>query len=189
MEGQDCTLSSKDENENRNLFSLEYQTRDDNDNTACVICLNRFEVGEELSWSQTLKCNHIFHTECVKPWFQKHNDCPCCRTKLILENSKTSNAIHSNSEEEPQNNNAEESDPSPPSVLPEEAGLFYISNGLVSRARKMTSLFQRTGSVNLENKTEVNSNTTINDVETSSSLEETEQFDEETGKSPRSCDR
>lgn len=40
-------------------------------------------MDEELSWSKTFKCKHIFHSECLIPWLMKHEDCPCCRTTLI----------------------------------------------------------------------------------------------------------
>ena len=45
----------------------------------CAICL------EKLNGRKTkTKCNHIFHTECLKEWNQmgEYNDCPICRTKL-----------------------------------------------------------------------------------------------------------
>lgn len=51
----------------------------------CSICLERFEPGEQLSWSKDLKCHHIFHTDCLQPWLMTNDDCPCCRTLFFDE--------------------------------------------------------------------------------------------------------
>ncbi|KAJ9162513.1 hypothetical protein P3X46_022278 [Hevea brasiliensis] len=46
----------------------------------CVICL------EGLSGSQValtkMKCNHIFHEECITRWLKVQNSCPTCRREL-----------------------------------------------------------------------------------------------------------
>jgi len=49
----------------------------------CSICLENFEPTDELSWSKSLKCHHVFHKECVLPWLMTHDECPCCRTVLF----------------------------------------------------------------------------------------------------------
>lgn len=49
----------------------------------CPICLESFEIGQELSWSRQNKCYHIFHTQCITPWLMTRYDCPCCRTSLL----------------------------------------------------------------------------------------------------------
>ena len=51
----------------------------------CSICLERFEPGEQVSWSKELKCHHIFHTDCLQPWLMTNDDCPCCRTLFFDE--------------------------------------------------------------------------------------------------------
>ena len=36
--------------------------------TQCAICLEEFNLGETLS---ILRCNHIFHKECIAPWIEQ----------------------------------------------------------------------------------------------------------------------
>ena len=45
----------------------------------CSICLTDFELGEE---SMILPCEHIYHPNCIKPWFQNKDHCPVCRTQM-----------------------------------------------------------------------------------------------------------
>ena len=46
----------------------------------CTICLDEFEFEEELI---KLKCHHIFHKECLKPWLDNNkNKCPICRANI-----------------------------------------------------------------------------------------------------------
>merc|ERR1712008_86959 len=49
----------------------------------CSVCLEVFEAGDKLSWSRTLRCEHVFHHECLMPWLMAHDECPYCRTKII----------------------------------------------------------------------------------------------------------
>ncbi len=43
----------------------------------CSICL--CELNEEISG---LPCSHSFHSECIRPWAEKNNSCPLCRTPI-----------------------------------------------------------------------------------------------------------
>jgi hypothetical protein len=45
----------------------------------CSICLKNFVKGQVI---RLLKCNHIFHDECILPWLEKRSCCPNCRTDL-----------------------------------------------------------------------------------------------------------
>ena len=47
--------------------------------TECVICLDRIT---ENSIIRKTVCNHIFHDECVLPWFKINSSCPICRYKF-----------------------------------------------------------------------------------------------------------
>lgn len=46
----------------------------------CLICMDEYERE---SWVSVLpKCDHIFHTKCIKEWGKYKQDCPTCREKL-----------------------------------------------------------------------------------------------------------
>jgi len=60
--------------------------------TICSICLERFKVGEEVSWSKKGKCDHVFHHECISPWLLKNENCPCCRGQYLLDSSEVCNS-------------------------------------------------------------------------------------------------
>lgn len=42
---------------------------------SCTICLEDFNDKEKLL---KLKCNHIYHEQCIKTWFNKKRICPNC---------------------------------------------------------------------------------------------------------------
>ncbi|OMJ85193.1 hypothetical protein SteCoe_13505 [Stentor coeruleus] len=46
------------------------------DNPTCTICQEEFRVGEML---KKLRCGHIYHGDCLMPWFQAKDTCPVCR--------------------------------------------------------------------------------------------------------------
>jgi len=64
----------------------------------CHICLERFQVGDEVSWSNVSKCRHTFHKACIEEWMMKHEDCPCCRA-VTLRLSRTDNATETTDEQ------------------------------------------------------------------------------------------
>lgn len=33
--------------------------------------------------AKKLPCNHIFHTSCLRSWFQRHQTCPTCRLDIL----------------------------------------------------------------------------------------------------------
>ena len=41
----------------------------------CSICLEQLTLYP----TNKLKCNHIFHTQCINTWFHTNNSCPFCR--------------------------------------------------------------------------------------------------------------
>ena len=46
----------------------------------CPICLEPFNIGEEVAWSKLQQCRHVFHYECILPWaVLGHVHCPVCR--------------------------------------------------------------------------------------------------------------
>ena len=46
----------------------------------CSICQENFkakEIGKEL------KCNHLYHKDCIERWLKIHSTCPCCREFVV----------------------------------------------------------------------------------------------------------
>ena len=48
-------------------------------NNECSICISDFTNDSIISIT---KCNHIFHTDCIKEWYKYKTDCPICREKI-----------------------------------------------------------------------------------------------------------
>ena len=57
-------------------FSYEYEQNED---TECAICCSGFDD----TGKYTSKCGHVFHIECIVPWYSKHISCPVCRSDDI----------------------------------------------------------------------------------------------------------
>lgn len=38
-----------------------------------------------------MPCNHIFHTSCLRSWFQRHQTCPTCRLDVLRPTPTTQN--------------------------------------------------------------------------------------------------
>ena len=45
-------------------------------NIACPTCLEIFTSKCDIS---TIRCGHVFHSECLKKWLERNNSCPQCR--------------------------------------------------------------------------------------------------------------
>lgn len=46
----------------------------------CIICREEMHAGVA---SKKLPCNHIFHTSCLRSWFQRQQTCPTCRLNIL----------------------------------------------------------------------------------------------------------
>ncbi|XP_052058683.1 E3 ubiquitin-protein ligase synoviolin B-like [Mytilus californianus] len=44
----------------------------------CIICRE-----DMIEFSKKLPCNHIFHTSCLRSWFQRQQTCPTCRMDVL----------------------------------------------------------------------------------------------------------
>ena len=55
------------------------------DASSCSICQNEEQEEEEEEEKEmvTTKCNHVFHSECLKQWVLIKTTCPMCRASLI----------------------------------------------------------------------------------------------------------
>ncbi|KAL2926190.1 E3 ubiquitin-protein ligase ATL31 [Bienertia sinuspersici] len=47
----------------------------------CSICLGFFEGDDKVRLLP--KCGHVFHVDCLNPWFMGHSTCPLCRANLV----------------------------------------------------------------------------------------------------------
>ncbi|KAF9138730.1 hypothetical protein BG015_002274 [Linnemannia schmuckeri] len=50
--------------------------------TECSVCKDEFERQDTCT---QLKCKHIFHEDCIKPWLKTSATCPTCRFSLVPE--------------------------------------------------------------------------------------------------------
>ena len=50
----------------------------------CVVCHDQYKEGDTV---MHLPCGHVFHEDCVLPWFEEHNTCPVCRYALPVQSS------------------------------------------------------------------------------------------------------
>ncbi|KAJ3673725.1 hypothetical protein LUZ60_005717 [Juncus effusus] len=46
----------------------------------CTVCLSEFEDHENLR--KLPGCCHVFHVDCIEPWFMSQVTCPVCRVDL-----------------------------------------------------------------------------------------------------------
>ena len=46
--------------------------------STCIICREEMITG-----CKKLPCNHIFHTLCLRSWFQRQQTCPTCRLDIL----------------------------------------------------------------------------------------------------------
>ncbi len=52
---------------------------------SCAICLSKYKVGDEVTWSSNSECKHCFHKGCISQWLSKKDNslCPCCRREFL----------------------------------------------------------------------------------------------------------
>jgi len=119
--------------EERGVNSLrEDENREEtNSGLTCPVCLDDFDVGDELSWSRELKCRHVFHSECLLSWLMKNDECPVCRTVLIEEED----FIHKSKEGNMDGSVSETLSFAETESLDSSSGVFFVLNGMVSLVR------------------------------------------------------
>ncbi|XP_050443055.1 E3 ubiquitin-protein ligase synoviolin B [Adelges cooleyi] len=76
---QDLVLSRKAIHNMNTLYpdatAEDFQTTEN----VCIIC--REDMTDTAA--KKLPCNHIFHTSCLRSWFQRHQTCPTCRLDIL----------------------------------------------------------------------------------------------------------
>ncbi|XP_066258918.1 E3 ubiquitin-protein ligase synoviolin A [Euwallacea similis] len=72
----------------------------------CIICRE-----EMVTASKKLPCNHIFHTSCLRSWFQRQQTCPTCRLDILRTPASSTRT----------NNNV----PNPPRAPPNAPNQFF----------------------------------------------------------------
>jgi hypothetical protein len=70
----DCEHDDDDDDEDDDQDSF---------NKSCGICLEKFRVGEAVSWSCDPGCEHVFHHECLRNWLLRRVRCPFCRIIVL----------------------------------------------------------------------------------------------------------
>jgi hypothetical protein len=82
---EDVKITLNEEQFN-NIETIIYENLNNNNNDECLICTEQFVQKDII---KKIKCNHLFHTHCIKPWLcEESNKCPICRVEADNANSK-----------------------------------------------------------------------------------------------------
>jgi hypothetical protein len=79
--------SDMDVEQGRQLFPvlfLSFWGKQDVENAECSICLEMYRLGDTICVSNVAECNHVFHQACISEWLWTHDQCPLCRTDLMI---------------------------------------------------------------------------------------------------------
>jgi len=52
----------------------------------CPICIDPFQPGDEVCWSKSERCNHVYHLDCMTEWLMENEECPLCRENYLCNN-------------------------------------------------------------------------------------------------------
>lgn len=66
----------------------------------CIICRE-----DMVNTSKKLPCGHIFHTACLRSWFQRQQTCPTCRLNILRTTNTTNDQAAQNEGMDQLNNN------------------------------------------------------------------------------------
>uniref|UniRef100_A0A0N5AU96 E3 ubiquitin-protein ligase hrd-1 n=1 Tax=Syphacia muris TaxID=451379 RepID=A0A0N5AU96_9BILA len=78
----DVILSRRAIHAMNNLFPLATEQELAQGDNTCIICREEMTVS---SGPKKLPCNHIFHSNCLRSWFQRQQSCPTCRTDILAQ--------------------------------------------------------------------------------------------------------
>jgi hypothetical protein len=62
----------------------------------CPICLVEYQEKDLLVWSQSEKCVHMFHKQCIVEWLLRNRGCPLCRHDYLSLNDDEEEADSEN---------------------------------------------------------------------------------------------
>ncbi|KAI1723942.1 ring finger domain-containing protein [Ditylenchus destructor] len=77
----DVIQSRRAINAMNNLFPLATHQELEEGDATCIICREEMTVE---SGAKKLPCNHIFHPNCLRSWFQRQQTCPTCRMDVLM---------------------------------------------------------------------------------------------------------
>lgn len=85
---RDSSESSRTKEDNGNFSDAEstMSTQSDTISSKCVICLEKFEDGQDV---RIVPCRHEFHKECVDPWLLSNYTCPLCMLNIVEKEGTT----------------------------------------------------------------------------------------------------
>lgn len=66
----------------------------------CIICRE-----DMVNTSKKLPCGHIFHTACLRSWFQRQQTCPTCRLNILRNTAPTTGRAANDDQLNNNNNN------------------------------------------------------------------------------------
>ena len=73
----------------------EAEQEEEDNGDCCCICLDPYQANDIICSPTCSDCNHIFHERCAIQWFQKHDECPMCRTNIMIVQSTNNKASSS----------------------------------------------------------------------------------------------
>jgi hypothetical protein len=85
QENNENNLSASENNDIEKIIETlptsKLKKKKENYSIQCIICMDDFKEGEEVS---TLPCFHVFHRECIKKWLVNTHTCPICKFKVTM---------------------------------------------------------------------------------------------------------